>query len=82
MNELTNDIELPKRLATVKEACAHGKIGKSALYVLMKDGTITAYRRDSKTLIDMDSVDAFNRAKLTPWQPGTAPPKKEPRRAP
>lgn len=75
--------EYVPRLATVKEACAHGKIGKSKLYVLMKDKVIAAYRRDGKTLIDLDSVDAYNKDRLKPWTPGTAPPKqKEPRRAP
>lgn len=77
---VTAPMPLP-RLATVKEACAHGKIGRSMLYVLMKDRTIIAYRRDGKTLIDLDSVDAYNRAKLKPWLPGTAPPKQKERRS-
>lgn len=60
----------PLRLATVKEACAYGRMGHSKLYAKIKAGTIRAYKDDKRTLIDLDSIDAS----LKPWSPAWSPP--------
>jgi len=48
------------RLATVKEACAYGKFSHTKLYDFINDGRVVAYKRDGRTLIDLDSIDAMN----------------------
>jgi hypothetical protein len=53
------------RLATVKEACAYGRMGPTKLYAKIKAGTVVAYKDDKRTLIDLDSIDAS----LKPWSP-------------
>jgi hypothetical protein len=58
----------PLRLATVKEACAYAKMGKSKLYERMRDGDIVGYRRQKTTLVDLDSIDAMHRRELVPWK--------------
>lgn len=50
----------PLRLATVKEACAYGKIGRTVLYRYLKSGEISARKRGGKTLIDLDTIDTMN----------------------
>ena len=67
-----------KRLATVKEACAYAKMGRTRLYEKMNSGDIVAFQRDRKTLIDLDSVDAMNARELKPWKPGKLPGKQAP----
>jgi excisionase family DNA binding protein len=47
-----------KRLATIKEACAYGKMGHSKLYAKINAGIITAYKDGKRTLVDLDSMDA------------------------
>jgi len=47
-----------KRLATVKEACTYGRIGRTRLYAKISEGTVVAYKDGKKTLIDLDTVDA------------------------
>jgi excisionase family DNA binding protein len=61
-----------RRLATVKEACAYAKMGRSKLYGKIKAGEIRAYKRDTQTLVDLNSVDEHNTAKLVPWKPSPA----------
>lgn len=58
----------PRRLATVREACAYAKMGQTKLYEKLKTGAIVAYKRDRQTLIDLDSVDAMNERELVPWK--------------
>jgi excisionase family DNA binding protein len=48
------------RLATVREACAYGRFGHTKCYDYINEGKITAYKRGRRTMIDLDSVDAFN----------------------
>ncbi len=50
----------PLRLASVKEACAYAKCGATKLYELMGEGKIAARRMFGKTMIDLDSVDAWH----------------------
>lgn len=60
----------PRRLATVKEACGYAKMGHTKLYEKIKAGAIVAYKRDTKTLVDLDSIDAMHGRELKPWKPG------------
>jgi hypothetical protein len=60
----------PRRLATVKEACGYAKMGHTKLYEKINAGSIVAYKRDGKTLIDLDSIDAMHAKELKPWKPG------------
>jgi hypothetical protein len=70
---MTDIIDVPRRLATVKEARVYAKMGTTKLYEKINAGAIIAYKREGKTLIDLDSVDAMNELELVPWKPGTAP---------
>ncbi|OPY96831.1 hypothetical protein A5906_00475 [Bradyrhizobium sacchari] len=56
------------RLATVKEARAYAKLGNTKLYEKINDGSITAYKREGKTLVCLDSIDAMNERELVPWK--------------
>jgi len=47
------------RLATVKEACAYGRMGHSKLYVKINAGIVRAFKDDGRTLVDLDSIDAM-----------------------
>ena len=60
----------PRRLATVKEACAYAKMGHTKLYEKINAKAIIAYKRGRKTLIDLDSIDVMNDRELKPWKPG------------
>lgn len=60
----------PARLATVKEACAYAKMGHTKLYEKINTGIIVAFRREGRTLVDLNSVDAMNASTLEPWSPG------------
>ena len=59
----------PRRLATVKEACEYAKMGHTKLYEKINLGDIIAYKREGRTLVDLDSVDAMNARELVPWKP-------------
>jgi excisionase family DNA binding protein len=48
------------RLATVREACAYGRFGHTKCYDYINEGKIIAYKRGRRTMIDLDSIDAFN----------------------
>ena len=56
------------RLATVKEACAYAKMGITQIYARINAGSIKAYKRDKRTLIDLDSIDAMHQRELVPWK--------------
>jgi hypothetical protein len=58
----------PMRLATVKEACGYAKMGHTKLYEKINQGAIDAYKRDGRTLIDLNSIDAMNARELVPWK--------------
>jgi excisionase family DNA binding protein len=60
--------ENARRLVTVKEACRYGRFGVTKCYALINEGRIDAYKFDTRTLIDLDSVDAMQALlkKITP----------------
>ena len=47
------------RLASVKEACRYGKFSTTKCYELINAGRIKAKKFDTRTLIDLDSIDAM-----------------------
>jgi hypothetical protein len=62
--ETNNNIEIihtldGHRYAYVKDALRYGKFKHSKLYRLINDGRIRAKKFDSRTLIDLDSIDAM-----------------------
>jgi hypothetical protein len=59
----------PMRLATVREACAYGRFSHTKAYDYIAEGRIDAYKRDSRTLIDLDSIDAMHAKVLTKIEP-------------
>jgi excisionase family DNA binding protein len=50
------------RLATFKEALRYGRWGKDKLYELIAAEKVTAYKDGHTTLVDLDTVDAYQRA--------------------
>jgi hypothetical protein len=48
------------RLATVREACTYGRFGHTKCYDFINQGKIVAYKRGRRTMVDLDSIDAFN----------------------
>ena len=59
----------PRRLATVREACAYGRFSHTKCYDYINKGKIVAFKRESRTLIDLDSIDAMHAA-LVQIEPG------------
>jgi len=51
---------LAVRLATVREACTYGRFGHTKCYDSINQGKIVAYKRGRRTMVDLDSIDAFN----------------------
>jgi len=51
-----------RRLAEFKVACAYGKFGVTKAYELIAAGRIVAFKSGRKTLVDLDSVDAYHRS--------------------
>jgi len=47
------------RLASVKEACRYGKFSTTKCYELINAGRIKAKKFDTRTLVDLDSIDAM-----------------------
>lgn len=58
----------PRRLATVRETMAYGRFSHTKCYDYINEGRITAYKRDGRTFIDLDTVDAMH-AKLIKIEP-------------
>lgn len=54
----------PQRLGTPREACTYGRFSHTKLYDYINVGWVTAYKRFSRTFIDLDSIDAMHAAKL------------------
>ena len=50
------------RLAEFKAACAYGKFGITKAYALIAAGKIHAYKDGRKSLIDLNSIDAYHRS--------------------
>jgi hypothetical protein len=59
----------PQRLGSVSEACTYGRFSRSKCYDYIRSGRIDAYRRDKRTFIDFDSIDAMHAAVLTKIAP-------------
>jgi hypothetical protein len=50
------------RLGTPREACSYGRFSHTKLYDYINEGLIDAYKRDKRTLIDLDSIDRMHAA--------------------
>lgn len=48
-----------RRLGTVAEACAYGRISKNTVYRLIASGAVRAYQAGRILRIDLDSVDEW-----------------------
>jgi hypothetical protein len=55
----------PQRLGTVREACTYGRFSHTKCYDYIAHGRIDAYKRDSRTFIDLDSIDRMHAKVLT-----------------
>lgn len=49
------------RLASFKEALVYGRLGKTRIYELIARGKIRAVKDGRRTLIDLDSIDEYQR---------------------
>jgi hypothetical protein len=63
----------PMRLGTPREACAYGRLSHTKLYDRINAGDIDAYKRDSRTFIDLDSIDKMHAKVLTKITPKEKP---------
>jgi hypothetical protein len=61
------------RLGTVREACTYGLFSHTKCYDYINSGRIDAYKRDGRTFIDLDSIDAMHAAVLTKIVPTEKP---------
>jgi hypothetical protein len=50
------------RLVPVKDALRYGKFGLTKLYHLISDGKVDAYKDGHTTLVDLNSIDAYQRS--------------------
>jgi len=57
-----------RRLATVKEACTYGRFSHTKCYSLINAGRIKAFKFDTQTRVDLDSIDEMYAA-LPPVTP-------------
>lgn len=62
-----------RRLVTFKEALKHLRVGRTKAYELINAGRIVAYKQGHQTMIDADSIDAFQAA-LSRVEPGSLKP--------
>lgn len=46
-----------RRLVPIKEACEYARISRSKLYLKMAANVIKAYKRDGKTMVDLNTID-------------------------
>jgi hypothetical protein len=63
----------PQRLGTVREACLYGHFSHTKCYDYINAGRISAFKRDKRTFIDLDSIDAMHAAVLTKIEPKEKP---------
>jgi excisionase family DNA binding protein len=52
--------EKRRRLVEFKGGCKHGRFGRTLAYRLIADGKIKAYKMGHKTMIDLNTVDAYH----------------------
>jgi excisionase family DNA binding protein len=69
-----------RRLITFKEGLEHLRVGRTKAYELINSGKIVAYKQGHQTLIDADSIDAFQSA-LPRVEPGSLNPTRGRRQA-
>jgi hypothetical protein len=62
----------PRRLGTVREACLYGRFSHTKCYDYINAGLIDAFKRASRTFVDLDSIDAMHAAVLTKIEPRAA----------
>jgi hypothetical protein len=63
----------PMRLGTVREACTYGRFSHTKCYDYIREERIDAYKRDSRTFIDLDSIDRMHAKVLTKVEPKEKP---------
>jgi excisionase family DNA binding protein len=51
-----------RRLITFKESLTHLRVGRTKAYELINSGKIIAYKQGHQTMIDADSIDAYQAA--------------------
>jgi excisionase family DNA binding protein len=49
-----------RRLVEFKEGCKYGRFGRTLAYRLIAAGKIKAYKMGHKTMIDLNTVDAYH----------------------
>jgi hypothetical protein len=59
MSERAIETGTGRRLATIKEACRYGRFSHTKCYELINAKRIKAYKFDTRTLVDLDSIDAM-----------------------
>ena len=72
----TKPQEMPaprRRLTTFKDGLKHLCVGRSKAYELINSGKIIAHKQGHQTMIDVDSIDAFQ-ATLPRIEPGSLKP--------
>jgi excisionase family DNA binding protein len=52
--------EVRPRLATISEACAYGRFGRTQAYELINEGKIVAYKMGHRTMVDLNTVDQYH----------------------
>jgi excisionase family DNA binding protein len=52
--------EVRPRLATLNEACAYGRFGRTQAYELINEGKIVAYKMGHRTMVDLNTVDQYH----------------------
>jgi hypothetical protein len=58
------------RYARIREACQYGRFGLTKCYDLINAGKIDAYKDEGRTLVDLDSIDRYNKT-LPKFVPGS-----------
>lgn len=48
-----------RRLVSIREACIYGKFSRAKCYELINAKRIKAYKFDTRTLVDLDTLDAL-----------------------
>jgi hypothetical protein len=62
-----------RRLITFKEGLKQLRVGRTKAYELINAGKVVAYKQGHQTMIDADSIDAFQ-ATLPRVEPGSLKP--------
>jgi excisionase family DNA binding protein len=57
---MVEEKQKPRRLVEFKEGCKYGRFGRTLAYRLIAAGKIKAYKMGHKTMIDLNTVDAYH----------------------